>query len=110
METKPIPTQLPPALYRFFWDVRAENVNPSTHPSYVINRLLDKGDLAAVKWVMRSFSKKSVFNSLKCGPAVDPPTASFWSSYLNISRKDIITNKDYRRKPDPILWPFGDLN
>lgn len=110
MEEPSVPTVLPPSLYRFFWDVQAEKVNPSTHPQYVINRLLDKGDLGAVKWVLWNFSKKTVIDSLRHGPAVDPPTASFWSSYLRISRKDIATNNDYRRKSDLILWPFGDLN
>lgn len=110
MEESSIPTTLHPSLYRYFWDVQAENVNPSTHPQYVINRLLDKGNLDAARWVLKSFPKETVINSLRHGPAVDPPTASFWSNYLKISRKDIATNNDYRRKPDPKLWPFGELN
>ena len=43
----PLPAKLPKRLYRFFWDTDAAKVNPRTHPDYVINRLLDKGDLAA---------------------------------------------------------------
>lgn len=110
MNTQRLPSRIPQELRRYFWDVKVEALDPAKHPHYVINRLLDKGGLDAARWVLKSFPKETVINSLRHGPAVDPPTASFWSNYLKISRKDIVTNNDYRRKPDPKLWPFGELN
>ncbi|MEK7587599.1 MAG: hypothetical protein AAB457_02165 [Patescibacteria group bacterium] len=55
MDTPPLPEHIPKGLHQYFWDVRAETLDPSKHPHYVINRLLDKGNLDAARWVVRSF-------------------------------------------------------
>jgi hypothetical protein len=43
------PTKLPKELYRFFWDVDVAKLDPAEKPYFVINRLLDKGDIKAAR-------------------------------------------------------------
>ncbi len=82
MPEQPLPTAIPQELHRFFWDIDADKLNPSEHPLYVINRLLDKGDLAAARWVLRNYSKGTVIDSLKCGPAMSSFSGIFWAHYF----------------------------
>ncbi|OGK13362.1 hypothetical protein A3I50_01350 [Candidatus Roizmanbacteria bacterium RIFCSPLOWO2_02_FULL_37_9] len=83
-------TKLPRSLYRFFWDINAKMLNPSKHPKFVINRLLDKGDIEAVKWVRRNFSENEIEKTFKKLRDFRPKVASFWSLFLNIPKKEII--------------------
>jgi hypothetical protein len=43
------PEALPQSLYRYFWEVDPAQLDPGKHARYIINRLLDKGDLAAAR-------------------------------------------------------------
>ncbi|MCJ7531582.1 MAG: hypothetical protein MUO64_11205, partial [Anaerolineales bacterium] len=40
-------------------------IDPSKNPTYVINRLLDKGDLEAARWVLRHFSRELIAETLR---------------------------------------------
>ena len=101
-----MPKKLPLSLHKFFWDVDASQVNPGKHPKYVINRLLDKGDLAAARWVLRTMPRSTVVETLKTMRDFSPWNGVFWASYLNIPRKEVkCLEPSYlaRRKQ---LWPF----
>ena len=65
MATQDLPTLLPDSLYQFFWDVDPAKVDPSKNPTYVINRLLDKGDLEAARWVLRHFPRELIAEILR---------------------------------------------
>lgn len=83
------PSKIPKTLYRFFWDVDPARVNPARRPYYVINRLLDKGDLAAARWVRRHMPEKLIIETLKTVRDFSPRTIYFWSNYYNISKEEI---------------------
>ncbi|MEK7592893.1 MAG: hypothetical protein AAB508_05915 [Patescibacteria group bacterium] len=106
MDTTKLPTRIPKELEHFFWDVKAEEVNPSKHPHYVINRLLDKGDINAARWVIRSFSRKTIVYSLKHGAPMLAINASFWRNYLGISPKEMPKPIPYHKQPSE-LWRFA---
>ena len=106
MAQHPLPASIPPSLYKFFWDVRAENVNPSVHPHYVINRLLDKGNMEAARWVLKNFSRETIIETLRTIRDFSPWNGVFWAAYLGISRKEVkCLEPSYlmRRKQ---LWPY----
>lgn len=106
MEESSIPTTLHPSLYRYFWDVQAEKVNPSTHPQYVINRLLDKGNLDAARWVLKSFPKETIRETFRKRRDFSPWNGRFWAHYLELSEKEVAClNPSYlsRRRQH---WPY----
>ena len=45
------------SLYIDFWDVDAKKLDPQNKPYFIINRLLDKGNIEAVKWVRKIIQK-----------------------------------------------------
>ena len=53
MNDAQIPDHVPETFKRFFWDVHFETLSPKEKPYFVINRLLDKGNLDAARWVVR---------------------------------------------------------
>lgn len=105
MSDRAIPDHILPSLYRFFWDVDPATVNPQASPDYVINRLLDKGNIEAARWVLAYFSRKSIIDVLKNGPSMIAISGAFWANYLNISMHDMPPMIPYVRVPSR-LWKF----
>lgn len=85
-----LPTSIPKELHGFFWDVNASRVNPAKSPNYVINRLLDKGDLNAARWVLSSFPKEVIIGTLKTMRDFSPRSARFWATYLGIPHEEVV--------------------
>ena len=101
-----MPAKLPASLHFFFWDCDAKKLNPGKKPYFVINRLLDKGNLEAVRWVRRNFPEELIVETIKKMRDFSPLTAVFWSRIYNIPREQIkclaTPYLEMRRK----LWPY----
>ncbi|MDO8451464.1 MAG: hypothetical protein Q7S76_01210 [bacterium] len=106
MDTQALLTGLPSTLHRFFWDVDASTVNPSTHPHYVINRLLDKGDLAAARWVLKNFSREDIVETLRTIRDFSPWNGRFWSRYLAVPEEEVACLQPSYLKMRRMHWPF----
>jgi hypothetical protein len=48
-------SRLPECAYRYFWDVDPVTLDVSKYPRYVIERLMEYGDLPSVCWMERRF-------------------------------------------------------
>lgn len=106
MKDNKLPTSLPPSLYSFFWDVDPAKVNPSLNPHYVINRLLDKGNLEAARWVLKSFPKELITETLKTIRDFSPWNGQFWASYLDMSEKEVACLQEPYLTQRRQLWPY----
>lgn len=102
----PLPAKLPKRLRRFFWDTDAAKVNPRAHPNYVINRLLDKGDLAAARWVVRNFPKDTISDTLKRQKDFSPWNGVFWARYFGLPRQMVRCLAPSYLKMRKQLWPY----
>lgn len=99
-------TSLPRQFRRFFWDVDAARLNPAEHPQYVINRLLDKGDLEAARWVLRSFPKSTIIETFKTIRDFSPWNGTFWAHYLGIPKGEVACLHPSYRAMRRQLWPY----
>ncbi len=101
-----LPDRIPPSLYRFFWDVDSAKVNPRTSPEYVINRLLDKGNLEAARWVLHAMPRQIVIDAFKNRRDFSPRTGTFWAQYLGISEKEVACLNPSYLKTRRQHWPY----
>lgn len=100
------PKKLPKKLYKYFWDVDAEKVNPSQKPTYVIERLLEYGDEKSLSWMSKNFKTKLLKNVLKKSRQLSIKTANFFSHLFRVSPKDILClQKDFQNKQKKI-WKY----
>ncbi|OGG09704.1 hypothetical protein A2781_00825 [Candidatus Gottesmanbacteria bacterium RIFCSPHIGHO2_01_FULL_42_27] len=105
MKKKLIPAKLPPSLHFFFWDCDVTKLNPAKKPYYVINRLLDKGNLAAVRWVRRNFPEELIIETIKKMRDFSSKTVIFWSRLLNIPIEEIKCMREPYRSMRKMHWP-----
>jgi len=112
MADQPLPDHVPEIFKRFFWDVQFETLSPKEKPYYVINRLLDKGDLEAARWVVKTFPKKIIIKSLMGDESLSPMTATFFARYYEQPYSDFACYKNRLtfKRPPSNLWPFTENN
>lgn len=106
MKTQALPTHIPAELSKYFWDVNTATVNPQTSPKYVINRLLDKGDFEAVRWVLSTFSTVIIIQSITTSRDFSVKSATFWARYLNIPKEDFLCMRQPYRAMRSLHWMY----
>ena len=101
-----IPKKLPKFLHQYFWDVDATKLNPAKYPKYVINRLLDKGNSQAVKWVRQNFPESLIVKTIKQIRDFSERTARFLAFFYHIPEKEITCLNEPYLSWRRTHWPY----
>jgi hypothetical protein len=77
---------LPPDLHRLFWDCRPESVEREGHAPFVLERILEYGSLADVRWALRTYGTERVKDFLRERGVrtLSRKTLSFWTLVLDL--------------------------
>jgi len=98
--------RLPEFLRPLFWDVDFDRLRVPGHERYIIERILELGDDAAVRWMFRRFSQDQIVQTLRRSRSLSRKSAPFWADILNVPRKRIrCLSKRSLRRFGPI-WPW----
>lgn len=81
--------KLPLSARRFFWDINLDELDAAKHSRYVIERLLDYGDIPELRWLFRNFSREAIAAVLKSSSRLSTRRALAWASYFDIPRTEI---------------------
>ncbi len=96
---------LPEFLRPLFWEVDFDQLCVQGHERYVIERVLDYGDLPEVKWMMERFSGDEIVQTLRRSRGLSPKSANFWAFILGVPREEIrCLSTSFRQRPGRI-WP-----
>ena len=98
--------KIPKSLHQYFWDVDIKKLDPLEKSFFVINRLLDKGNVEAVKWVRKTYSRKTISDTFTTMRGYQPKVASFWSLFLNIPQEKIICLQEPYLSRRRMHWPY----
>lgn len=93
-------------LSKYFWDVDVNKIDFENDYLYVINRLLDKGDLNAGSWVLKNYSKDKIVETLRLQHDFSPKSGTFWANYLNVPTTEVACLKPSYRQMRKQLWTF----
>ena len=103
---KKLPNRLPKFLHKYFWEVKVDQINPADSTSYIINRLLDRGSLLAIKWVFDNFPKSLIKETIKNRRDWQKHSIYFWTAYLNLPQREVkCLNKQYLNQRKT-YWPY----
>lgn len=101
-----IPKKLPKRFYKYFWDTDPGKVSPVKNPVYVISRMLDKGGIDAVRWVLRTFNKSVIKKTFQVVSDFSPRIGNFWQMMLNIPKGEVACLKPRYQKTRKMLWGY----
>lgn len=98
--------QLPPYAQRYFWDIDPTRLDVDRYPVYVLERLLEYGDLPSARWMLEHFSREDIIAVLKTSRRLSPLSANFWALYFGLGKESVqCLSKPYQRAQDEI-WPY----
>lgn len=97
-----MPKKLPASFSKYFWDVNFKSIDPAKSSSFVIKRVLDRGDTMSIKWVMDNYSRDKIENTVLTTRDLSQKTAIFWADVFGLNKSKVVClQKPY----SPI--PFG---
>jgi hypothetical protein len=98
--------RLPIEAQRFFWDTDSTQLDVDEYPDYVLERLLEYGDLPSVRWMLQRFPREEIIAVLQSSRRLSSLSANFWALYFGLDRDKIpCLSKPSLREPDAI-WPY----
>ena len=100
----PIPEEILAESSLLFDDVRAADIDPVAHASFVIARVLDRGTLRSVAALLRTYGADRIRSFFREGGGlqVSPRTLALWTAHLGL-REDECTSESSPRRRSP-FW------
>ena len=97
---------MPDFLKKYFWDVDFSRLDHKKHSEYVIERLLELGDIKAVKWVFRNFATLAIKNVLLRSSNLSEKSAIYWSNILDVPKVRVRCLQSEFQKTHKVIWPY----
>ena len=80
---------LPESFRPYFWDVKFEELDKNTHAFLVIKRVLDRGNLRDVQWLLRTYGRETMKNVLFETKDLARPTGNFWADVFGLDKSKL---------------------
>jgi len=61
-----------------FWDVDPKTIDPEKHAEYIIERVLDFGELEEVRWLAHRYPKRLIRKTLKESRVIHDKSRNLW--------------------------------
>jgi len=75
---------IPAEVRRLFWDVRPETVDVERHRKWLIRRVLDWGDVPALKWLRQVYGDDALKQVVAENRGLARKTHVFWVTYFGL--------------------------
>jgi len=101
--------RLPECAYRYFWDIDPTRLDVRRYSRYVIERLLEYGDLPSVRWMERRFSRDEIVEVLKRSRRLSARSGNFWALYFGLSvetRGQVLCLSKQFQSRRAATWPY----
>jgi hypothetical protein len=82
-------TKLPEFLRSYFWDVKFEDLETEKHVFLVIKRVLDRGNLRDIRWLVATYGKEAIKKVVMTTHDLARPTANFWADMLALDKHKV---------------------
>jgi hypothetical protein len=86
-----------------FWDVDRKKIDLEKHRQFIVERILDRGDLDDLKWSEKYYGKKAMKEIfLKSAKKFNAKTRNFWCLLFNLEKSQC-TERQSTQKQSP-FW------
>ena len=82
-------TQIPQSLHSLFWDVDFEKIRLKTHAFLIIKRVLDRGNLGDIRWLVTTYGKEAIKKVVMETKDLARPTGNFWADLLGLPKNKV---------------------
>lgn len=83
----PASGKLPQNMYAFFWDVDPAKLSIAESGHFIIGRLMEHGDEAALRFLLKNYGRDEMVGVLRKSRSISRCSRVFWSLFLGIDEK-----------------------
>lgn len=98
--------KLPAFLKQYFWDVDFKEVDKEQNATYIIHRLLDKGNDRVIRWLFKTYNRDLIKEVITKRRGFSAKTANFWADLLDIDKRKVVCLQTPYLKMRQELWPY----
>lgn len=74
--------QVPKRFHAFFWDTNPLKIDIRRNATYVIERVLEMGDLDALYWIQRIYPTKQIIETYEVSRKISLKSKNFWKIWF----------------------------
>lgn len=98
--------KLPSFLKQYFWEVDFNKLDMQKYPKYIIERLMEYGNLKAIRWMKNNFTNRQINSVLRHMRGFSKKTANFWALVQGVKKEEILClSKEYLAERKTV-WPY----
>jgi hypothetical protein len=75
---------IPKHLYYLFWDTSLNNIHIKRNARYIIERVLEFGDMDAVQWLQKVYSTQNIVDVLNLSKTITEKSRNFWMIWFGV--------------------------
>ncbi|NQU99872.1 MAG: hypothetical protein HQ538_03990 [Parcubacteria group bacterium] len=98
--------KLPSFLKKYFWNVDFTKLDLEKDSFFVINRILEYGDIKGLCWLFKKVKRKQIEEVIMKSRELSPKTANFWALFLNLNKNKILCLKKSYQKMQRTHWAY----
>ena len=73
---------VPPGLNKYFWDVDPMTLNVRRHSRFILERILELGDLDALRWAQKQYPTALIIEVCLMSRRLSPRSKNFWKIWF----------------------------
>lgn len=94
------------ALKKYFWETEAKKLDFKKDAQYIISRILEHGDIDALRWLLKTFDRKLIKRVILEYRGFSPQTANFWRLFFKLDKNKILCLRRSYQKTQKTHWPY----
>jgi hypothetical protein len=75
---------VPPRLRALFWDTSIEKIHMKRNARYIIERVLELGDMDAIEWLQRVYPTRRIIEVLHLSRVLTEKSRNFWLLWFGV--------------------------
>ena len=97
---------IPANIKPYFWEINTDKLDIKKHPEYIIARILEYGGPDAVSWMMHTYDRSQIKETLKKNREISRKSAEFWRIFYGLRKDEIACLKKSYPKKQNEPWPY----
>ena len=81
--------KMPEELKKYFWDTKFEELDIRKNKRYIISRLYCYGDLKAINWIKKTYSKEDIREVAIKSRDLKPLVANYLRQQFNLKKEEM---------------------
>lgn len=77
-------SEVPDRFRTLFWDTTLGNIHIRRNARYIIERVLELGDIEALDWLQRVYPTRTVLDVLGTSRAISDKSRNFWEIWFGV--------------------------